>query len=348
MSAAAQEDVRDEITQLVTIPPDTALAVFTTPGAIDPFLARIRKEVDGFVPDVTTAKGRKAIASMAYVVTQAKGYLEGVGKALADEQKEIPKKIDATRKKVKDTLDVWRDEVRKPLTDYETAEEARIEKHTHAITILNELSRMAPGRDSAGLRESLAYVEAVVIGPACEEFEADYTRARDAARDALQDALKQAETREAEQAELLKLREEKAKRDEADRIQKIKDDAAAEAKKLAEAAAQKALDDERAKTAAAEATARKVADDAAAAAALAKAAAQKIVDDAAAAQRLLDQKKAEEDAELARRERDKKHRAKIHTAAVEAFVAGGMKEAAAKAAVTLIAMKKIPAITISY
>ncbi|MCU1758755.1 hypothetical protein NTD84_03340 [Pseudomonas sp. 14P_8.1_Bac3] len=48
------------------------------------------------------------------------------------------------------------------------------------------------------------------------------------------------------------------------------------------------------------------------------------------------------------READKAHKAKINRAALEAFIAGGMPEACAKQAVTLIAQRKIPAITISY
>src|SRR5690606_34102970 len=107
--------------ELVTIEPKNALAVFTEEKAIDPILARVRKEIDAFIPDITTASGRKAVASMAFKVAKSKTYLDGVGKKLVDEYKEIPKKIDATRKRVRDTLDEWKDEVRKPLTDWEDA-----------------------------------------------------------------------------------------------------------------------------------------------------------------------------------------------------------------------------------
>ncbi|OCS62006.1 hypothetical protein BBZ50_02590 [Escherichia coli] len=50
-----------------------------------------------FVPDITTAKGRKEIASLAYKVAQTKTYLDGLGKDLVAELKEIPKLIDANR-----------------------------------------------------------------------------------------------------------------------------------------------------------------------------------------------------------------------------------------------------------
>ena len=52
--------------------------------------------------------------------------------------------------------------------------------------------------------------------------------------------------------------------------------------------------------------------------------------------------------QAAAREADKVHQAKINRAALDAFIAGGMPEACAKQAVTLIAQRKIPAISISY
>ena len=45
---------------------------------------------------------------------------------------------------------------------------------------------------------------------------------------------------------------------------------------------------------------------------------------------------------------DKAHKTAINRAALDAFVTGGMTEECAKLAVTLIAKKAIPAISISY
>lgn len=345
-----------ESTQLVTIPTDVALFVYTTDKAIDSFLASIRKELDAFVPDISTVTGRKAIASMAYKVAQSKTYLEGVGKALADEQKEIPKKIDACRKTVRDTLDKWRDEVRKPLTDWENAEDARVKRHTDFITVLNDISRNAPGRDSTGLRESLAFVEAVAIGPSCEEFEADYARAKDAARASLNDEIPRAEKRETEAAELIRLREESAKRAEADRIVAIQREAAEKATRDAEAAAKQKLDDAAARESAVTAAAAEAARQAEIAAQrkideaneAAAAAQRREADTAARLQREADEKKQAEELESARREANKRHCGAINRKAVAAFVEGGMTEKAAMQAVTLIAQKAIPAITILY
>lgn len=48
------------------------------------------------------------------------------------------------------------------------------------------------------------------------------------------------------------------------------------------------------------------------------------------------------------READLEHKKQINRAALEAFIAGGMTEECAKQAITLIAQRKIPAISISY
>ena len=55
---------------LITIPaPQDALQVFTTEGGIDPLIARIRREVDGFTADISTAKGRAEVKAFAFSIT---------------------------------------------------------------------------------------------------------------------------------------------------------------------------------------------------------------------------------------------------------------------------------------
>jgi hypothetical protein len=112
----------NEIITLETVQ-QNALEVFTGKSdALDILLKKIETEALSLVPDVTTKKGRDAIASNAYKVAQSKSRIEKEGKALADKQKEIPKLIDASRKKAKTFLDDLQDRVRAPLTEYEQAE----------------------------------------------------------------------------------------------------------------------------------------------------------------------------------------------------------------------------------
>ncbi|MEI9696072.1 cell envelope biogenesis protein TolA [Atlantibacter hermannii] len=128
-----------EITDLVVIEPVNALAVFKSADQIEEILQKVEREVMSFVPDVTTAKGRKEIASLAYKVAQTKTYLDGLGKDLVAELKEVPKLIDANRKTVRDRLDALRDKARQPYTDWE-AEQERIKQEEEARIAAEKLA----------------------------------------------------------------------------------------------------------------------------------------------------------------------------------------------------------------
>ncbi|MDG9851132.1 hypothetical protein N7608_26105 [Klebsiella grimontii] len=114
-----------EIMELVVIEKKNAMAVFTNNDQLDPLIELIEKEARSLVPDVTTKKGRDAIASMAHKVARSKTYIDNAGKDLVAELKALPKQIDESRRVVRERLDALKDEVRRPLTEWE-AEQARI------------------------------------------------------------------------------------------------------------------------------------------------------------------------------------------------------------------------------
>lgn len=114
-----------EIMDLVVIEKKNAMAVFTNNDQLDPLIEAIEKEARSLVPDVTTKKGRDAIASMAHKVARSKTYIDNAGKDLVAELKALPKQIDESRRVVRERLDALKDEVRRPLTEWE-AEQARI------------------------------------------------------------------------------------------------------------------------------------------------------------------------------------------------------------------------------
>lgn len=129
-----------EITDLVVIEKSTALDVFKSSDSVEDIISKVEREVESFVADVNTTKGRKDIASMAYKVAQSKTYLDGLGKDLVAELKEVPKLIDANRKTVRDRLDALRDKVRQPLTEWE-AEQERIKVEEEAKRAAEELAK---------------------------------------------------------------------------------------------------------------------------------------------------------------------------------------------------------------
>ena len=87
---------------------------------------RIESDALAIVPDLETDKGRKAIASVAARVAKSKTYLDGLGKEYVTELKRASKEVDAVRRDMRTRLDALRDNVRKPLTDWEV-EQKRID-----------------------------------------------------------------------------------------------------------------------------------------------------------------------------------------------------------------------------
>ena len=339
-------------TQLAEVPSkETALQVYSSANGLDPFLQKIRDEIDSFIPDVATRKGREAIASIAYKVARSKTALDNVGKELVAELKEVPKKIDAERKRMRDLLDGWQAEVRQPLTEWEQREEARKAKHQAGIDQIS-LRLECRDLDAAELKSNIAWLEGMAIGENWEEYEVEASRAKDKALAALRDALVVREKHEAEQAELAELRRKQAEQEQKDREARIAQEAAEKAQREAEAKAQAERDAaaqrerdlelqaERARRAELEAQQR---------AEQAERDAQRRAEEAAAAER---QRQADEqariEAEAKAREADREHRKTINSEALTAFIAGGMTEDCAKQAITLIAQRRIPHISINY
>lgn len=141
-----------EITDLVVIEKKNAMAVFTNNDQLDPLIEAIEKEARSLVPDVTTKKGRDAIASMAHKVARSKTYIDNAGKDLVAELKALPKQIDESRRVARERLDALKDEVRRPLTEWEAeqerikAEEAMNALHAEALAMNEDFDRQLAAR----------------------------------------------------------------------------------------------------------------------------------------------------------------------------------------------------------
>lgn len=350
--------------ELVELPPkESALQVYSTPKGLEPYLAKIKAEIDAFVPDLKTKKGRDAIASIAFKVAKSKTALDNIGKELVAELKDVPKKIDAERKWMRDTLDAWRDEVRAPLTAWEEAEEARVAMHQAAIEWFQLRAKEHHDLDASELRATLTEVDGKAVNESWEEYEAEAHRAKAKALDALSVALTAREKLEADQAELAELRRKQAEQEQKDREARIAQEAANQAKREAETKAQaereavikreaevKAASERRElELKLAAETAEREKAEAIQREQQAKADAERKAAEAVEAEkRRVAEQAAAEAAEAKRREADKAHKTAINRAALDAFVKGGLTEECAKQAVTLIAKKAIPAISITY
>lgn len=193
---------------IIELPKSNAIQVFTEPGGIDPYLQKIREEALAHVPDLSTKASRAAIASIAAKVAKSKVYLEDAGKQLCDAERA---KIDATlsavmasRKRIKEELDALRDEVRKPLTEWENAEaerKGRIETRIEAMRKLPEI-----GSDSALIEKHLKRLEKTEIDESFEEYTAEAALARTHSIHSCKERLDEQIRIEANQTELEELR----------------------------------------------------------------------------------------------------------------------------------------------
>lgn len=342
-----------EATDLVVIEKSNAMAVFTTKEQLDPIIEAIEKEARSLVPDVSTKKGRDAIASMAHKVARSKTYIDNAGKDLVAELKALPKQIDESRRLVRERLDLLKDEVRRPLTEWETEQE-----------------RIAAEKAAEEERLRIEAEEKAALEALKKQFESDHEMAllmNDAFDRELAEKKAEAERqRIAHEAELKRQAAEQAKREAEEKAaaelaaaQKREADAIA-AKAQAELLAKQAQ--ERAEREAKEAQERtaKLAQEAreqsdrekqeaiAAEQRKAQEAADKVRREAEAkeAARLAEERRIADEA--AKRAADVAHQKRINNEAKDDFVKGGIPEEFARKAVELLAKRQVRNGSINY
>lgn len=367
MSAPQQVITIDDISA------DNAPAIYVA-GGLSQFFDAVKAEVSAEVPDLTTRKGRERIASLAAKVSKSKAAVEKPGRDYLRVLKEMPKAVEAELREWVTKMDNLRDATRKPLTDWEAAELARTDKHVDGIQNIKDMALFGETPPASVVARVIADLEAIEINDAWEEFLAEAAQVKDQTLAKLRTLLAERAQYEAEQAELARLRKEKEARDKKDNEDRIAREAAEQATREAEERAQRERNAEAQRVRDEQAAAEKRENDlklqAAEAERQAEQAKREKIEAEQKAERdrlqgIEDQKKAVEQARLdeqaradaaadeilrqaAAREADKAYQAKINRAALEAFIAGGMPEICAKQAVTLIAQRKIPAISISY
>lgn len=223
----------------------TALELFGSDNSLDKILDGLEKDVLSIDTDISSLAARKNVASIAYKVAKTKTTLDALGKGLTDEARKQIGLIDAGRRKMRDRLDALKDEVRKPLTEWEDKEKDRVAAHEEAMQTLTALSDTS---DNPSIDETDGRIKRVeeIHGRDWEEFQQRADGAHDVTANKLNAFLLDAQKRADEQAELEKLRQEKEARELKDREDQIARDAAAAAQKEAEErAAQQAAEAER-------------------------------------------------------------------------------------------------------
>ena len=204
-------------------------------GGAQSLFDRIAEQARSVVPDLSTDKGRKAIASTARKVASSKTTFDAHGKELKEQYTAITSKIDAARKLFRDQCDALRDEIRKPLTDWENAEKDRISKHENAIKEITDL--LLPENilvDSDVIASNIRWLEKVPMGTMFEEFEDRIKLAKLETLETLRIAFDNKLKLETEQAELEALRKAEQVRIQQERDAQIAREATEKAQREAE------------------------------------------------------------------------------------------------------------------
>ncbi|EOU9599239.1 cell envelope biogenesis protein TolA [Cronobacter sakazakii] len=320
-----------ETTDLVVIEKENAMTVFKSADQIEDILQKVEREVMSFVPDVTTAKGRKEIASLAYKVAQTKTYLDGLGKNLVAELKEIPKLIDANRKTVRDRLDELKEKARQPLTDYEVEQE-RIKQQEEAKRAAEELAKKIESDHEMALLMNDAFDHELA------EKKAEQERQRIAREEEIKRQAEERAKREAEERAVAEIAAAKKREEDAIAAKARAELLAKQEKEKAEREAKEALERaEREKQEAIEAERKKAQDEADRI--------RRETEEKEAA-RLAEEKRIKDEEQ--RRAQDKAHRKEVNNKILADLIKAGASGDVAKSIITAIVKGEVFATRIAY
>ena len=351
-------------TSIASIVAQNPVIVLVDEGQRNDLFAHIRREIAAFEPDLSSVKGRDAITSFAFKIIRTKTAIDAAGKKLNEEARAKINAVDAARRDARDTLDKMAEQVRRPLTEWEDEQKARIERCQSILNDIRSSSVVGVGETSAHLNVRLSEVESLIFD--ADEFRDQLEHAQSARDQAiliLTSAIKRVEQEEADRAELERLRAESAERQrledekialaqaerlriaaeeaEAERVAAIERAAAERAQRESEALARQEFDAAERKHAEALAAERRRADEAEAAR---NAEAERIQRDVDA--RALDERNKA--AVQARREANVRHRSKIMGEAKTAIIACGVVEPTAKAIVLAIVAGNVPHTSVQF
>lgn len=324
-------------------------------------ISRLTKANATLIFDYENPKGNKEARSHVYKLRQTRAAVEKARKEEKAESLAYGRRVDEQAKAIAAQIDEMIDVHAKPLEEIEHREKGRIERHeTNLIEIIaagNRTSEQWMDIPLDAMRDRLAEIEAEPIDEShWDEFALQAAQAKDASLTQMREAVAKREQHDAEQAELETLRKEAEARKQADHEEAIRKESAQRAE---DEARQKAEQErQRVET---EATREREAGErrelelrlAAETAERGKVEAEQRAANAekeanARAEREQIEKAEREAAKAAEREADKKHHSAVNRKAVAAFVKGGLAEDTAKQAVTLIAQKSVPNVSISY
>ncbi len=232
-----------ETMELVVIDAQNAVEIFTG-GGLNALLDGIEAKVKLLKFDPSTVRGREEIRSVAYQVTRTKTALDAEGKRLTEGWREATKKVNEQRKLASDRLESLAEQVRKPLTEFETKERLRVESHEKALAEIISFSSVHSQATQQELIAQLLDFDSLYLDRNWEEFSQRAESKRIEIRSYLAERLDARVKFDAEQAELARLRREAEDQMRREREEKIRAEAAETARLQAERKAKEAADAE--------------------------------------------------------------------------------------------------------
>lgn len=331
------------------LPPAAPIAVY------DEFrsqLAEMRQANSQTLFDYESPKGNKEARSHIYKLRQTKAAVDKARAAEKAASLEYGRKVDAEAKEIIAEIEAMIQVHQRPLDEIEQREKDRVAGIQAKVAAIRDLYQIEPTFSSAAIEARIATLKSTVIDDSFGEFQLEAMQQKDSGLQSLEAALPIAQKREAEQAELERLRQEAAERERRDREDRIRQEAAARAAAEAEAkakaereaierkAAQERQDAERRELELRLAAERSEKE---------RIAAEQRERDAVENERRRALAEAQaQAAEDARREADKKHTAQIHSEIAAGMSGFGIEAPLASEIVTAIRDGLIPHLKITY
>lgn len=218
---------------------DIAMIIETTPALIlqdakkkAALFESIEQEIADFVPDLTTDKGRKAIASLAFKVTKTKTAIDSARKLLIEDARKTVEGVNSEWKTVRDRLEELQEAAREPLTKWEEAEAKRAERSRQIINQLKGAVYECRDFTSGDIDDYITKVRDVTFS--AETYGDDYVPILEELKKSvvsdLQDLAIRKVKEEQDAAELAALRREREEREAAEAAKREEERLAAEAK----------------------------------------------------------------------------------------------------------------------
>ena len=319
-------------------------------------LNALEAESRAIVPDLTTKKGIEAEKAHIYKWRQSKTAVAKIHKEAKAEALEYGRKVDAVKNKLLERIESVIADRERPLKEIEEREAQRVDGIRWRIIALNNYLEFPQYTTAQMFADELARVEQFEIDDTLQEFKAEAAIVKNEAMKNLKDRLSAKQKYEAEQDELQRLRQQAQEQERKDRESRIAQEAAEKATREAEAKAQReavaiATEAQRKAQDAEREELRRVAELETAKREKAEAENRALAAEGAAkerAERELQERIRRDKEDAERREANKKHQARINNAAVNGLVKSGLSNDDAVMAVTAIARREVPNVTINY